>query len=561
MHLNRREMLKLGAVSAAALSLGGAEAAALSEEVLASLVASHDEALGALMERQVRDPESPWRGAAPDSHELYTAHSAANILHHCAGAYYHPLSAWHQSPDVLERMRLAAGFLERAQSEDGNIDLLTTNFNSPPDTAFVVHRVGTAANLARIHDDNEVVLLLRDFLRRAGGGMARGGIHTPNHRWVLCAALAQVNELFPERAIVDRIDEWLAEGIDIDEEGQYIERSTGTYNGHVNRALVVMATKLNRPELLEPVRANLDAMTYLVHPNGEVVTEISSRQDARQRRDMGDYWFALRYMAIHDNNGQYAAMLAPLEPRRIELPALLEYPEILEPLPAPQPLPDTFTRDYPLSEMTRIRKGRLSAVLMRGRQSPRLVMHAGEAVVEGIRFASAYFGRGEFLPREVEQRPGGLHFRQELSGQYFQPLSGTDLVPITRENWGLSRPRRETSEECAMVYEAGIRETQNGFEVRIAASGTDTVPLAIEIALRPGGTLEGVAAAPGVANGFLLREGYATYTVGNDVLRIGPGKAEHAYTQVRGASGRLSGMSLYLTGYTPFEHTFSIEIG
>jgi hypothetical protein len=561
LQINRREALALGAASLASLSLGGATKDRPATEIPATLVSAHDESLANRMRRQVLDPDSRWHGAVPDGNLLHTPHAAADLLYYAAAAYFQPLSSFHQSPELFDRMKWAAAFLERVQTPDGNIDLMETNFNSPPDTAFVVHKIGTAARIAQRHDGEAVLLLLRRFLQRAGRGMARGGIHTPNHRWVVCAALAQVHELFPRSLYLDRINAWLAEGIDIDEEGQYIERSTTVYNGAVNHALTVMAVKLNRPELLEPVRKNLDAMTWLIHPNGEVVTEISRRQDAHRQGDLGNYWFALRYLAILDGNGQYAAMLAPIDAARMNLPALMEYPEIQASLPTAAPLPDHFKKEYPLSGITRIRKGRLSATLMHERSGFLLRAHFGGAVLQGIRFASAFFGKGEFNPGAIDRLADGFEYRQELKGQYYQPLREDRVQPVTRDNWGIMQMQRETSEECIMNYLVRLREIDNGFSIFIQASGTDNVPLAVEIGLRPGGEFDGAVPAPNVNNGFLLREGFATYRVGEDTIRIGPGKAEHGYTQVRGASGRLSGMSLYLTGLTPFEHSFSIEMG
>src|SRR6185369_12924222 len=160
----------------------------------------------------------------------------------------------------------------------------------------------------------------------------------------VCSALAQVNDVFPDAAYTRRIGQWLAEGIDIDEDGQFIERSTVTYNTVTDRAFTVMAAKLRRPELLDPVRRNLQAMLYLLHPDGEVVTEVSKRQDQFVRGTMAGYWFPLQYLAVHDGDGQLAEILRRLGPQSARLSTLLEYPELSGPMPNPQAIPDNYEK-------------------------------------------------------------------------------------------------------------------------------------------------------------------------------------------------------------------------
>src|SRR5450759_119347 len=291
----RRQVL--WTMGGAALAAG---APATPPEMDARVVARNDAALEKLLRAQITDAANARLGGVPDEYGMCNAGSAGGLIETAAASLLTPQSKHHGAPEVLERIRLAAEFLERSQSAEGNIDLLSTNFNSPPDTGFVVHNVATAAALAKMHAAEEILRALGPFLVKAAGGMSTGGVHTPNHRWVVCAALAQVNDVFPDAAYTRRIDQWLAEGIDIDEDGQYTERSTVTYNTVVNRALVVMAAKLGRQELLDPVRANRQAMLHLLQPDGEVVTEVSRRQDQFGRGTMAGYWFSVLYLAMHD---------------------------------------------------------------------------------------------------------------------------------------------------------------------------------------------------------------------------------------------------------------------
>jgi hypothetical protein len=538
-----------------ALAAMGAAAAAPAVEP--AILKRHDESVARLLDRQVIDPASRWRGGYLDEDGLCNPHSAGGILDAFTAAFLHPGSRYHRSPLLMERMRLAAAHLLARQNADGNIDLLITNFNSPPDTGFVVHNVATAACLAKRHGLAEVFQLAEPFLRRAGAALARGGVHTPNHRWVVCAALAQIHDVLPNPDYVRRIDQWLAEGIDIDADGQYTERSTLVYNIVTNRALIVTAAKLNRPELLDPVRRNLNALLFLLHPGDEVVTEISRRQDLNTRGTVAGHWFALKHMALRDGDGRFNALARRSMPQAAGLSALMEYPELTEAGPHDSAIPDNYERLMPVIGIARIRRGPRSATLILGRSSRFCTFRSGAAVINAVRFASAFFGKAQFVPSNGEKRGASYHFEQRLESGYYQPLDPPRRIAPDEVNAAVRQ--RKVTELCRLEQSAVFTETPRGFDLRLRSHGTNDVPLAVEINLREGGQLEGCTPLPRLADAWLLESGQAVYRVGNDGIRFGPGAAPHRYVQVRGAEAKLPGPSVYLTGFTPFDHTLRFE--
>jgi len=374
---------------------------------------------------------------------------------------------------------------------------------------------------------------------------------------VVCSALAQLYELYRDPACLRRIEQWLAEGIDIDEDGQYTERSTVVYNAAVNHALVVMAHKLKRFELLEPVRKNLNSMLYLLHPNGEVVTEISRRQDRYERGDMRNYWFSLQYMAVYDQDGRFAALARRFVPRHAALGALMEYPELLKSAPPDALLPDKYEKEFHALGIARIRRGLTSATTILGGDSRFFTLRRGEAVIQAVRFASAFFGRGQFIPQRVTRRDGGYWLSQDLEGAYYQPLDPPRRVGP--QDWSTTRAQRRRSELCRLTQEAGITEIPDGFCLHIRAHGVNNVPVAVEISFAEEGKLEGVEPAPKVQGGWLFAKPWASYRCGHDMIRFGPGLREHSYTQVRMAEPKIPGASVYLTTYTPVDHTIEFR--
>lgn len=552
--LSRREFIVLGAGAALASRLQVAEA---STDLPRAVVEANDSAVTNGMAAQALNKTHPFRGGIPDSRELYHARNTGRFIQQAVAAYFCEGSRYFDNDAVVERIANALSFLEDAQSSDGNIDLMTTNFNSPPDTGFTVHHLASGANIARMNGADKIVRLFKPFLTGAGNGMAKGGIHTPNHRWVVSAALAQINELFPDKRFVKRIDAWLAEGIDIDDEGQFTERSTGGYNAVCDNSLIVLAHKLRRPELLEPVRKNLNATAYLLHPNGEVVTEISNRQDRNTTATLERYWFALRYMAIKDGNGLYTSMLEPHEPKAMDLPLLVEYPELTGLLPVGSPIPENYAMDLPRSGITRVRRGKTSTTVIHRGNSRWISVHHGDAAINAIRFSSAFFGKGQFRPTQFTREGDELCFYQTLEGQYYQPFSDPGDLPVTQNEYGVKRRRRDVSEICTMRYEGRIRETERGLSITIRATGTEGVPLAVEFSLRDDANLSGTES---LGDGrHLLRDGMAKVKVGDDTIQFGPGMVAHRYVQIRGSEEKLSGPSVYLTAYTPFETTLEIR--
>ncbi len=532
--------------------MSAAAAAAAQTSIPSELVRKNDEAAARYLEQQVTAGDR-WRGAVRGNDGLHSHGGTAGLLNALGTGFLYEGSRYHNSGEALERLRLAAGFISRTMSADGNIDLLTTNFNSPPDTGFVVHGLAPLLRLARQRGNREVAAFMEPLLERFGAGMAKGGVHTPNHRWVVASALAQIHELMPRPEYLRRIDSWLAEGVDIDSDGQFTERSTSVYNPVCDRAFVVLAHKLNRPELLEPVRRNLDSLLYLLHPNYEVVTEISRRQDQFQRGYMWNYWFPLAYMAQCDGNARYAALAEKAAPHTATLAAVLEYPELLRPVKT-APVPDDYEKQFPALGIARVRRGAVSATLVLGGSSRFFTLRRGDATVAAVRFASAFFGKGQFIPEKASKQNGAYVFEQELSAGYYQPLEKPHAVAAGE--WASTRRERRETEVCKLRQSAVVREEKDGFSLRIQSTGTPNVPLAIEIVIGPETALEGCEAVAGEAGAHLMRAADGVLRAGANSIRFGPALREHAWVSVRGAEPRIPGhSSVYLTALTPVDHT------
>jgi len=330
----------------------------LEQEIYDKLVAMNDEFAQAAMELQVLDPENRFYGGVVDPANgiAWPSHGGTpKDMAIWACALVNEDSRFYHSETLLKRLELAAQFMLRSQHADGSITPPWTNLHSPPDTAFVVSGLAQVYELLDAHTVEyapvrEAADKIRLFLERTLPVLLTGGCHTPNHRWVLCSALGFMYKLTGRPELKERAEAWLAEGIDCTEDGEWTERSNGIYNAVSDIVMIFAAEQLGLPALLEPVRRNLRMMAYLIHPNGEVVTDYSGRQDYGYPFDMSGYFLAAKWLANRDKDPLFEA-IAELAGRSLRHPGglpnhallgLLRYPELRQPAIPPIPLPEDY---------------------------------------------------------------------------------------------------------------------------------------------------------------------------------------------------------------------------
>ena len=483
-------------------------------------------------------PKQQANGGWLDVNGIPTVGTSAGVFSTMTAAYLSPESRHYRSADLLERMERAVDYLLRAQHVDGTIDLYITNFASPPDTAFVVEMLAPVAEVLRARKNpnaRRVQEKLETFLRRAGDALITGGIHTPNHRWVVSAALSRCHHLFPDPRYLVRIDQWLAEGLDLDSEGQFTEHSTGGYDEVSDEALMTLGRMLNRPELFEPVRKNLETMLFFLHPNDEIATDISHRQDRFQPVSILRYYLCYRFMAYHDRNGRFASVANYIERNHLAIMGgylmdFMEIPELRHELPPREPIPTDYEKYYPLSSFVHFRRGERSASIL-GDDYRFFAFRNRGAVVEAVRVASSYFGKGQFTG-PLRHDGNAYRMEQDLEGFYYQPLPAEDRRPDGI--WALMPESLRVHSNASHLHSSvEIRETADGCELSFNMSGTDEVPMAVEITLRPGGKLTGdtLTAVADVPNAYILGQGFATYELAGSRVRMGPGFRRHTWIE------------------------------
>jgi hypothetical protein len=441
----------------------------------------------------------------------------------------------------------------RGRQSPSGLFLGGDNLESPPDSAFTVNDACDAFSLLSTppsadgtgpapHDVDRVLRMLEEIVWAATEPLLVGGVHTPNHRWEISAALARIHRSFPDPRLVERAEEWLAEGVDVDAVGLYSERSPN-YAVHVsNPSLGLLADVLQKPELDEVVLRNLEATLSLIRPDETVETIQSRRQDQTASFPLSRYLAAFRDAAIRTGRGDFAAAARRAEGERIGDPELLAEtllnPRLLEQMP---PEDGRTSQSYFFDTVALAgRRSEAAEVVVYGgsdygtqRQirsglanNPTFCrFFAGAAILDSVRLSRSFFDMGPFRADRM-RRVGEDDYVLEEAAQaaYYQPLTADDLRADGRydlEDDGrfsasMSFSKRR-GESVTMATRITARLADDCVELEVAID-SPVLPWSLEFAFREGGVLEG-----GVADGdgtWILPEGRGTYRVGRNAIGI-----------------------------------------
>ncbi len=541
-----------------------------------------DHTVDLLLGAQVLDVQSRWHGGFLDPLRLlaepWYAAGAVDVM--CA-VLPEPGSRHFDSKDVLDAAVRAMEYVNKNQYDNGTIDAyFVGDMQAAPNVAFVSRMLCRAyrkldADLPSC-DASELKALIRRFLVRGGRALIDRRAYTPNHRWVIADALLQVNALFPDPELTARAMRYLDEGIDINEDGMYSERST-SYGMLTNETLISIGELTGDPRYHDYVARNLEFALYLLQPNGEDAYQFSIRQDAvvPGTRIAGEDVF--RYMAASRGDGRFASMAdflaesagdvdaqikaekalwsAPIPDEKARFPSLkyslLSHMSGRGKLLSPwayvdishiqrEPLPRTYRRVYPTSRLVRIREDGIAASVM-GMQQNLFSLHAGSVVLEGLRVRYLYHNWKSFVPQSFQIE---------------------DDTYVAKGSFLASKEGPKFPEEDEdLLLSVRFKPTNGAWRVRVEVEGQPMVPVQVELALRPTGQL--------IQQGTKSDLKGSTYLFATGDFQVSTEDASISFTDIPrrvhrtvdhhgGWMGNIPFTSVFITDFSPCAIEFSI---
>lgn len=542
-----------------------------------------DRMIPGIRKDMMRDTFSPDYGGVCTPEKGFGEPGQGQFVGLLVSAYYNPDSAYYHDAEVLKDAMLIQQFMLNKQHEDGTIDLRETNFHCAPTVGFSVQILAYAWRLLHRDTQNtplekELEAAVYEFLLQGAKGMIHGGFHTPNHRWVVSSALSLCYNILGDEECLKACELYLNEGIDCDEYGEYTERSAGIYNVVNNRSLIILSQELDRPELLEHVRRNLNMVPCYFDPDGTVFTLNSTRQDNYKKLYPVAYFENYMIMACLDKSEVFAGMAEwlfdriermaaststdyqlhsaidlPIWMLRMQLDKALMDTEVAGQAPA-----DTCHSFFPVSGVVRDRKGDTTYTILAN--SPAFFFLQKGINRMYVRFGSSYYAKGQMQSPVITPIENGYRLQYSINKGFTRPFPNGSETPNW---WEMDHSKRERVHCVTLTMTVDIVKDGDELLMTFSSNGMDDLPAKMEFIFEPGGYFQSsdvfMQTHPG--DSLILRQGSADYTYGGETITLSEGHMEHRYASgMRGTpASEPHQFTVYLTEMGQFTRTIRLS--
>lgn len=528
----------------------------------------------------IRTPSDPNYGKILTEQGLPEPASLFGYMDCAASLYISTDSIYYKNRDVLEFLHLLCIGAENSIHEDGTDDLLISNFHQPEyfHTPNLCHAYRMIRDLPeKTEEEEEIEKKLYHLVERIAQGLLSSGFHTPNHRWVHTAALYYAYNTLREKdnRLVHRAKQYLAEKIDIDENGEFSERSAGMYSAVSDRALCQIAIEADMPELFEFVKRNLLLVSRFVEKGNLIFTQNSRRTDKGEvgSNILFDFerYADICFMAyantkdpvflrilknILDNKPAGATIYFPLR-LYICYPELKNLSVNFSELPPPE---KEFHLFYPKSGIVRVKKnGAIYSLLAKNPDFMHITV--GNISIRA-RMCSSFFAIAQFVPQTIEkiaddQYRMSFHTWADYKLPFETPPEGSENY------WSMDYNSRQSISRCDFGYTVDFTFTETGLKIHLQTHGTEKVPFKLEIAVPTDIYVRAGSAMTIATAGNFLCASEGNVTLSNaegDSLTIKNLFAKHFYHKnMRGSvPSPADKYLLFLTDFSPVDKTIEI---
>ena len=545
------------------------------ERYMAHLLKGAEYRTKQFMGSQVGDPASLQYGGIKG--DIWEAKPTIYALTSALAVYFHKDSCFYKNEQLYAAVNLALDFIERTQREDGSFDYPSCNFKSAADTSFCFKRLIAAYRLLVKYGNpaDEAIRVLKEkyltIMHKALDAIREGGFHTPNHRWGIAAALLQGSNLFAAEkefaaGLKNRAEQYLAEGIDGDEDGEYAERSTGNYNAVVNNAMMAMYQETGDEAFLGYVERNLSMMLTYMDPDDTIFTQNSTRQDQGKLEYADKYFYQYLYMCSREKNPAFDGAAHKIIKDNMErgdlapdcLHIVMNHDEMMGYHFEEYGFLEEYRKFFRHAGVLRVRKPSYTYTVLNGKSAFLYFKSKGTTLC--VKIGESCCDIRNFIPQTIEELPDGCRLEAEAQSWYYLPFKEKQ---DTSDWWKMDQSKREKLISSRLKTTLEIREKEQGLELNLKAEGLDRLPLRLEICIPAGVSIEHPAFAleAGAGESMILKDGYLEIHDGLTTVEIGPGFGEHSFKgHYSGEEINSAGYTVYANGYTPLEKHFSLMV-